>query len=334
MRKKNPLNIIGLIDSKKVIKYLKSILKKFRDTLYSFKGSIKNFKKLKDKKPSNIYGLVDSKEFLKYSESMLKKVRAASCTFKETIKSGDFIFYCSFCKKMNLALGSDYWNLRNQVICESCKLPSRNRHLFEIIETLKPPEKDLKIIIFEDVTEFAKKLKSKYKNLITSEFFPGLTSGQKVRYKKIKNYHITNQDIQKTSYKSNSIDLMIHGDVYEHIPSIKNALIEARRILKKDGIMIFTMPLYDNLKKTTIRAKLKNGNINHIHEPMYHGNPIDDKGALVFSDPGKDFLDLANKYGFKIKISMGFDPFKGYFSDCHEIDTYHCWNSVFVFSKK
>ena len=283
---------------------------------------------------ANLHGLVDSKEFIKYSESMLKRVRTASNCFKETINSGNFIFYCSFCRKMNSALGSDYWNLRNQVVCESCKLPSRNRHLFEIIESLKPPENNLKVIIFEDVTEFAKKLKTRYKNLVTSEFFPGFKSGEKIRYKKLNDSFITNQDIEETSYKDNSIDLMIHGDVYEHIPSIKKALIEAKRILKRNGMMIFTMPLYDSLKKTTIRAELKSGSINHIHEPMYHGNPVDEKGALVFCDPGRDFLDLANKYGFEIKISMGFDPFKGYFSDCNEIDAYHCWNNVFIFSKK
>ena len=70
MRKKNLFNILGLNDLKKVIKYLKTKLKKFRVTLNSFIGSIKNFKKLKYKNPPYIYGLVDSKEFIKYSESM------------------------------------------------------------------------------------------------------------------------------------------------------------------------------------------------------------------------------------------------------------------------
>ena len=45
-------------------------------------------------------------------------------------------------------------------------------------------------------------------------------------------------------------------------------------------------------------------------------------------------MDLAEKLGFDIKISLGFDPLRGYFPDCNQINECHCWNHVFILNLK
>ena len=49
-----------------------------------------------------------------------------------------------------------------------------------------------------------------------------------------------------------------------------------------------------------IRAFLdKNGEINHIKPAEYHGNPLSEKGSLVFTDFGWDVIDTLKDKGFK-----------------------------------
>ena len=43
----------------------------------------------------------------------------------------------------------------------------------------------------------------------------------------------------------------------------------------------------------------KKGKINYLMEPEYHGNPVDEKGSLVFEIPGWDILERTRAAGFR-----------------------------------
>ena len=59
------------------------------------------------------------------------------------------------------------------------------------------------------------------------------------------------------------------------------------------GAHIFTTPLVNFTKPTEIWAKRTDkGEIIHLQEPEYHGNPIDPKGSLVTYHFGYDICDL------------------------------------------
>jgi hypothetical protein len=60
--------------------------------------------------------------------------------------------------------------------------------------------------------------------------------------------------------------------------------------LKPGGAHIFTVPWY-SWAETRIRAKLQDGKIVHLEEPVYHGNPIDPKGSLVITEWGEDLCN-------------------------------------------
>ena len=53
-----------------------------------------------------------------------------------------------------------------------------------------------------------------------------------------------NEDIIKTSLKNNFADIIILGDVLEHIPNYRDAIKEARRVLKQKGFIFCSVP-YD-----------------------------------------------------------------------------------------
>lgn len=79
-------------------------------------------------------------------------------------------------------------------------------------------------------------------------------------------------------------------DVFEHILNPDLAFNEISRVLKPGGSHIFTIPYYPDLKSSP-RAIEKAGQIIHLKEPIYHGNPVNSKGSLVTYDWGFDFVD-------------------------------------------
>src|SRR6266705_2007547 len=68
------------------------------------------------------------------------------------------------------------------------------------------------------------------------------------------------------------------------------------RTLKPGGAHIFTVPWYRS-KKTLVRALVKDGVLQHLEKPDYHGNPIDENGSLVFTEWGVDFPFLLQEWG-------------------------------------
>ncbi len=130
----------------------------------------------------------------------------------------------------------------------------------------------------------------KNKNFIFSEFFPNpnLIGGH--YYKGIRF-----EDLQSLSFESNSIDLVITQDIFEHIKNPYSAFNEINRVLKTGGIHIFSVPI-DNSKNT----------FHHFEDNLpfnerrliYHIDPLRPEGAIVYNHFGKDILDILSRYNF------------------------------------
>lgn len=99
------------------------------------------------------------------------------------------------------------------------------------------------------------------------------------------------ENLESLTFQDNTFDLFVTQDVFEHVANPEKAFREIGRVLKPGGRHVFTMPWYPNLVNTIQRARISEGVIEYLEEPIYHGNPVDENGSLVTFDWGSDFID-------------------------------------------
>ena len=105
------------------------------------------------------------------------------------------------------------------------------------------------------------------------------------------------EDVQRLSYADASFDLVTHTEVLEHVPDDARAFAELHRVLRPGGTMLFTVPLYGGYP-TIERARLRNGDVEHLMEAAYHIDPLRGAGILAFRDYGLDIVERLRAAGF------------------------------------
>lgn len=177
------------------------------------------------------------------------------------------------------------FNLRESQFCPKCKNSLRTREFAKVImkkfhsnkESFKQWIKnnsDLKIAEINSVGRLHKYLKNS-NNLYYSEFIKK-ASIKNLYYKYL--LGIRHVDITETPYRDNSFDVVLHSETLEHVANPLKALKECKRILKPQGICIFTIPVIPD-------RKTKNVLINR----SYHGKGRK-KDYLVYWEFGWDFI--------------------------------------------
>lgn len=105
-----------------------------------------------------------------------------------------------------------------------------------------------------------------------------------------------NQDLERQTYADNSFDIVITQDVMEHVYDPARAFQEIARTLKPGGSHVFSVPLVNKHQPTQIWAtRNPDGSPNFLHEPDYHGNPVDPRGSPVTMRWGYDIVDFIKK---------------------------------------
>jgi SAM-dependent methyltransferase len=128
----------------------------------------------------------------------------------------------------------------------------------------------------------SKRLSQECSQYIPSQFFPDQKPGSIVGKVRCEN-------LEALSFADESIDLHVTQDVLEHVFNPSKAFSEIARTLKPGGAHIFTVPIVNKSKPSRLRARVSDdGQIVHLEPPVYHGNPISDKGSLVTVDWGFD----------------------------------------------
>lgn len=127
-----------------------------------------------------------------------------------------------------------------------------------------------------------------------SEHRPDLAPGARTRGR---GPTCTNQDHQSLTFPDGRFDLMVSSHVLEHVPDPTLALSEAFRVLRPRGRYIFTIPGGRLPERSAVRARVVDGEIEHLSEPQYHNSP-EGAPALVFTDFGCDLLDTLEEIGF------------------------------------
>lgn len=184
-------------------------------------------------------------------------------------------------------------NWRERLVCPLTGLTNRLRCSIHVMDLELAPYPDSVIYISEQVTPLFSFLQPKYKNLIGSEYLrKDLVSGTIVN-------GIRHEDMTRHSFNDGTLDYYLSFECFEHIPSYKKAVHEIFRTLKKGGIFLGTFPFDRNVYNNIIRAKIdEQGNIIHLKEPEYHGDPVNEHGILCFTVFGWELLDEFRQAGF------------------------------------
>jgi len=150
-----------------------------------------------------------------------------------------------------------------------------------------------RIYAAEGLTAFALRMRGLYPRFLGSEF---TTNPQRKTWM----YPIPCEDLQQLSLPDASFDLVSTNEVLEHVPSIDKALMQMHRVLKPGGWHFGTVPFDYLAESGEVRATLDaQGDVVHHMEPQFHGDPMNEGGALVFELAGWDLITRARDAGFR-----------------------------------
>ncbi len=195
--------------------------------------------------------------------------------------------YCITCDSETTFYANNEW-LRDHYICKKCGSIPRERALMFCIERYYPNWKELFVHETSPTDRGASiKLKEYCKNYIPTHYFSDFPAGE------IHPRGFRNENLEDQTFPDESFDLVISQDVMEHIFDPARAFAEIGRVLKPGGAHIFSVPLVKKEKSSVVCAKKDDkDNIIYLLEPEYHGNPINDEGALVTMHWGYDICDF------------------------------------------
>ncbi|MGD0281184.1 MAG: class I SAM-dependent methyltransferase [Dissulfurispiraceae bacterium] len=215
--------------------------------------------------------------------------------------SWNLIGFCRPCEKASRFLVDWQYsdktipNFRERCVCEHCGLNNRQRFMLSYLaDCLKHDSNVSDIFAYEQVTAFYRFLTTKLQdiNVVGSEYLGFDKIGGDVFD------GIRHEDAVDLSFVDHSFDFIVSNDVFEHVPDILKAFAEAFRVLKPQGKLLFTIPFYYNSEVTQQRAKFNTGKLECLLPEQYHGNPVSEKGSLVFYDFGWDILETCKAAGF------------------------------------
>ena len=195
---------------------------------------------------------------------------------------------CPICEKTVRFKALNPW-FRDHLLCSSCGSIPRERALMQVIRDWYPHWSSAAIHESSPATRgTSPRLARDCSGYVASQYDPALPWGQESA-----DGTYRSEDLERQTFPDATFDLVITQDVFEHIFDIDAAFREIARTLRPGGAHIFTTPLVNGPRPTEAWARRhEDGSIEHLEEPEYHGNPMDqDGGSLVTWHFGYDLAD-------------------------------------------
>jgi len=246
-----------------------------------------------------------------------------------------FCRVCGHVSRMQVTLGEppgEWRNLLEGMVCE-CGLNGRARLVLTVLDEILMTRSFPDALVLERLTTLYPHLASRLPGLIGSEFLgDDLSPGETV----VRNgVPVRSESMMALSFKDNSLDLVMHFDILEHVPDWRKGLQECLRVLKSGGTALFTFPFYHKLEHNIVRTEMtQDGRLTHHMPPAYHGNPISSEGSLVFIHPSWEVYEYLCSSGFSsLELAVGYDPLQGIVSCGCPYPDGHVWPVVFAARK-
>lgn len=217
--------------------------------------------------------------------------------------------YCEACQAAaNFAVDWHYSNhvvpnYRERLQCPACGLNNRQRFVAGYLRRMAH-NRSLDVYLYEQVTPLYHWATQQLAQcaVVGSEYLgPDIAPGSIID-------GIRHEDALNLTFPTESLDVIVSTDVYEHVPDMNKTAAEAARVLRPGGRLVFSVPFNSGQYQTIQRAKLdEHGQIQHLLPPEYHGNPISpETGSLVFSFYGWDLFDMLRASGFSDVYALAY----------------------------
>lgn len=200
-------------------------------------------------------------------------------------------------------------NWREHLACPKTAFNNRMRAAIHLFDAEVAAHQSDRIYISEQITPMFRYFAAKYDTVVGSEYLgnlcpPGTSDERGIR----------NESLTGLTFADASFDRVISLDCFEHFPDYEIAFRECARILTARGKMLWSVPFVATYPDNVMRARIKdNGEIEHILEPEYHGNPLTSEGCLCFTHFGWKMLDQVRAAGFSDAYAVMFwSPAFGY----------------------
>lgn len=173
--------------------------------------------------------------------------------------------------------------LRDNYFCLRCRSIPRQRALIHFLNVACPDWRDRETLEASPGSVSSQYIASSCSRYTPSQLFPDVAAGE---YRD----GVRREDLEHLTYPDGSLDLVITQDVLEHVLNPWAAFSEIHRVLRSDGVHVWTVPIYDR-PTTVVRARLDaDGQLEHLLPPDYHGNPLGG-GSLVVREWGNDIVE-------------------------------------------
>ena len=177
------------------------------------------------------------------------------------------------------------------VRCLRCAASATTLSLMSILQWTRPGFAAEAVYEFSARGPLVEFLRRRVANPTCSEFFDDVPRGGR-------RDGVLCEDVQQLTFADASFDVVTSTEVFEHVADDTRGFREVRRVLRPGGVLIFTVPLADG-EATVERARLRDGEIEHLLPPEYHGDRIRGRGrVLAFRNYGRDITRRLQSCGF------------------------------------
>ena len=184
-------------------------------------------------------------------------------------------------------------NWRERLTCDGCGLNNRQRLMASLVLAELANQPNGFVYFMEEVTPIIRVIREQCVGhyIFGSEYLGDMPSGTVVN-------GIRHEDVERLSFRDDDLSLIVSTDVMEHVPDPWRGFRECARVLRPGGQMFATFPMYPDCETSVVRARVTPDGIDHLKEPVYHGNPLSADGSLVFTDFGWDVVSRMVEAGF------------------------------------
>jgi SAM-dependent methyltransferase len=200
---------------------------------------------------------------------------------------------CPSCHgKFFISLRSDAFMTR----CLSCGANATNLPLIPVIKEHASKHQIKTVWEMSTYGATLNYLKLNYKVVFESEYFPNKNPGEIVD-------GVLNEGVQDLSFATNSLDLITSNQVFEHVPDDIKGYRECYHVLKKNGALIFSVPLC-NMPKTEQLAAVNKNKIIYYTEPEYHDSRKAGPHSILtfWRHSEHDIVSRVEHAGFKVML--------------------------------